>query len=171
LVEHADGQEPAGPDFTQSNAELFFAHLFRGEANAGGILPVHLTRTAHLPKRLDLMWQKYDLSALPEPGRLFSGDGQRRDVVQRGLKGNKGIVQRGLIAHLLEKWKGDCRGLGKRADTGAAEGGHMSFGTEGGGDVADKSPDIEAFSTRDADYGEVRRRAINELGGVQVNLT
>ena len=30
------------------------------------------------------------------------GDGQRRDVVQRGLERDKGFVQRGLIAHLLQ---------------------------------------------------------------------
>jgi hypothetical protein len=84
LIENPDRDEPARANF----AERGRLPSVKSQTNAGGVLPVHRAGTAHLPKRLDLMGQKNDLATLPESGSVISSDGQRRDVVQRGLKGN-----------------------------------------------------------------------------------
>ena len=47
------------------------------------------------------MGQEHDLAALPEPESLIPIDGQRRDVVQRGLDGNQFGFQRVSIADFL----------------------------------------------------------------------
>ena len=163
LVEHADRQEICCPDFTQSHAELCFAHLYSGQTNAGGILPGLRDEDGASPETPRPDGAEGRSRPLPEPGRLFPRDGQRRDVVQRGLKGNEVLVSAGLSPHFIQLGQRQSTIHPERADAGPAQRGDVPFGSQRCGEITHQRPDIKAFSTPHENHGEVRAGASSSL--------
>src|SRR4029450_7645836 len=106
--------------------------------------------------------QEYWL-ALAQPVRLGLRQGQRRDVVQRGLDGGQGPEKRGNMPEGLQFGKRNGRLLAEWPGGGPTQETQMSDGPQGQRQIAAEGPDVGALAAGDHEICMVRVRTSHEL--------